>query len=576
MLPRLPSAVRVLAIATCVAASASLLAQQAATIRGTLVQGDGATAAPGVLVESHRASGALLARALSAANGSFSLRADTGVTELRALRIGYRPTIVRLRADTVRGTVTIKLESVNVSLAAVKVSTDDQCNVRGDTGQLIARAWEMARTALVTASVTEKRREVTAKSLTWHSWRDEEAGPDHWVTASVRDVASARPFISAPASQLATTGYAITDKASGEATYLGPDSDALISDEFAASHCFRLVPPDAKHGGSVGIAFRPTRTQRNVVDITGTFWLSQASGELQLLEYRYANAPPDLARANAGGRIEYARLASGDWVVNRWAIQLITILEHDVVERMTQGAGNMRIMQQRDQGRMLLALSGGELLSALVDGVEAYATPATTWRGAVARSVGSAGWRDAVLEAPRQGLFALSDENGAFEIPHAPRDTGDVFLSTSASRTLGLPAQKLRMSFGTRAIDSLHVRRDEMLLRDRCGNSVLARGASAVFGVLTDNAGEPLAKDTVWVRWLNKADSTRRRKIEDEEARPLVTDTFGRWYVCGLPREATVMFTQDENPADSREGTRARVERNDLLVEVPLTFRRRR
>jgi hypothetical protein len=60
----------------------------------------------------------------------------------------------------------------------------------------------------------------------------------------------------------------------------------------------------------------------SVSDIQGTFWIDRASNELRSLEFRYTNLPTVAERASPGGAVEFLRLPSGSWLVNRWHIRM--------------------------------------------------------------------------------------------------------------------------------------------------------------------------------------------------------------------------------------------------------------
>jgi hypothetical protein len=490
------------------------------------------------------------------------------------LRIGFRPTVVTAVAGEGAARVRIVLGSAAVSLAAVKVSTDDQCRIRSDSGRRLADTWEMARTALATAGAGETGRRVIATGLVYRSWRDEAGTGQLWQTFDVNDALTSRRFVSAPPEQLARDGYAVTDPAGGDVTFLGPDTDALIADEFAAGHCFRLVPTDAAHGDAVGVAFRPARTRGRIVDIAGTFWLDRVSGELRLLEFRYTNVPPDLERMGAGGRVEYRRLASGDWLVNRWHIRLPTVVEHDTVTRARPGPGRLPMIQTRDEGALWIVVSGGELLSALSNGVELYHGTAPEWRAQAIGRAEDIGWRDVTVEVPGSGYFAAADSGGALGLDHVRPGTYDALVSSGAMRTMRLPPQRRRITVADARVrtDTLALPTDDELLRARCGKDAIARGHAVAFGVATGAAGDTLRSEPLYVRWMANADIVKGGHIERSAAQLVRTDALGRWTVCGLPRLATLLLTRTEDSFTPENSITVSIARDARLVEVRTPF----
>ena len=71
-----------------------------------------------------------------------------------------------------------------------------------------------------------------------------------------------RPFGAVDPGRLSRDGYVIGDPTIGW-SYFGPDETVLLSDQFAATHCFRLVR-DPLRAHEIGVAFEPVpkRTAR--------------------------------------------------------------------------------------------------------------------------------------------------------------------------------------------------------------------------------------------------------------------------------------------------------------------------
>ena len=104
----------------------------------------------------------------------------------------------------------------------------------------------------------------------------------------------------------------------GYVAYYAPDAEVLLSNEFLARHCFRLLRGDE---GLLGLGFDPLPEQRSRPDISGTMWLDPRSGELRSLSYRYQNLGLGVSTEHLGGEVAFARLSSGAWIVRSWAIR---------------------------------------------------------------------------------------------------------------------------------------------------------------------------------------------------------------------------------------------------------------
>jgi hypothetical protein len=95
----------------------------------------------------------------------------------------------------------------------------------------------------------------------------------------------------------------------------------LLSDDFLDTHCFRMVRAEKDRPGAVGLGFEPVKGRR-VPEIKGTLWVDRGSAELRMLDYEYVNVPSAVRTPGLGGRSEFARLATGDWIIKDWYIRL--------------------------------------------------------------------------------------------------------------------------------------------------------------------------------------------------------------------------------------------------------------
>jgi hypothetical protein len=570
------------------------LAQGQAVIRGDVVLADGATPAAGVIVEVTDSVNALVVRALTGDRGTFSVRLPrAGSYGARVLRIGFRPTLVPAFgvASGETKTLHIVLNSEPVRLAEVRVAGEDACRIRADSGKLVAQVWEETRKALASAQLSATGERLVTTALSYRSTRGITGDAVLWQSFSTLRTATARPFVSPPAASLAAIGYA-TPGVSGRLDYYGPDAEALISDEFAAGHCFRLLPPPRERAGWVGVAFRPVRDRRGVSDIAGTFWVDRNTAELRLLEYRYTNVPVAVERAGSGGRIEFLRLASGDWLLNRWNIRAPhMIVQRTVATEETRVRGRIAVQVPREGtlGTLALSVSGGEVLSVERDGDELYRGGAVSWDAVLASRREDAGSADATIEFPETGYFAVADSAGRVHLDHLQPGRYDALISTWATRVLDLPAVRHTIEIGatTRAVpDSLALATDDRLLADRCGKDAVARGRSVLFGTLVDDRRSPVEGDTLQVRWISDAGRAAgaSQRWEDDSLRlaegvpprteavgGAVTGGFGRWFVCGVPRSATIRVSSE--PAGGRAALllQFHVGPRDRLAGVELT-----
>ncbi|HVZ47284.1 MAG TPA: carboxypeptidase-like regulatory domain-containing protein [Gemmatimonadaceae bacterium] len=323
-------------------AGASLLgaAADAQSVRGIVFQPDSATRAAGVVVVATDERGDTVARTLSGADGVFDIRVPrAGAYALRLLRVGYRPTVlpsITVPADGVTN-VRATLGAEAVRLAAVTVRSDNVCGTTQDAGRVVADLWEEARTALSAAELSQGTR---ALDIEWQAFQfamDTRGARARDQTVISGRGLTERPFVSASAAELADAGYVVQDQAAW--VYRAPDATALLSGQFAETHCFRVDPPSPGRSQWVGIGFRPTPQRREARDIMGTLWLDRATSELRLLEFRYTNLPPDADDPQVGGYVEYARVSTGNWLVARWAIRMPRLMRRTIGGAAIPGGG---------------------------------------------------------------------------------------------------------------------------------------------------------------------------------------------------------------------------------------------
>ena len=128
---------------------------------------------------------------------------------------------------------------------------------------------------------------------------------------------AARPFVARDARRLMAEGYVHGDMQAGW-VYFAPDEAVLLSTEFAATHCFRVVR-DKNREGQVGLSFSPV-PKRNVSDIDGVLWLDERSAELREILFHFVNIG-DVTRFKPGGKVHFRRMASGAWLVDDWSLR---------------------------------------------------------------------------------------------------------------------------------------------------------------------------------------------------------------------------------------------------------------
>jgi hypothetical protein len=333
--------------------AALLLVLPAASAGAQLVRGivvDSASGEPlaGVTVRLVDGAGAAVGGALVGDNGRFHLLGvGAGRYSIRVQRVGYAAAVdgpmELVATDTVWRRIVVT--PIPVSLAAIRVTGRGGCEVRPDARETLL-VWEEARKALDATAVTRGARRIKATVVDYDRKLDLETLRILHETREERVGLVDRPYISRSPESFARLGY--MQEVDGAFWLFAPDAEVLLSDEFVERHCLRLVAGVGARAGMIGLGFEPVDVRR-VPDITGVFWLDVATGELRDLEFRYTGLPEYMPANKVGGRVEFAALPNGGWIIRRWSVRA-PILERSLQPRLATRAGGQRSMSSGYEG----------------------------------------------------------------------------------------------------------------------------------------------------------------------------------------------------------------------------------
>jgi len=304
---------------------ASPASAQSIALSGRLVLADSTTPAVGVVIEAEvLGDSRLTARTIAGTDGRFRLQLPRpGRVRLRALRIGFRPTLLGdfdVTQDRVLASpLVVRAEALR--LATITIDARDRCALPADDGSLIATLLSQGRAALTSTvsaldGVASASRWVTSISHTDHA--GVRLAED--LVASGED-SSATPFGGLDPSRLAAEGYVVSV---GDSTvYRAPDAHVLLSDEFMETHCFRVLRERAADSSDVALSFEPVSSGPTTkTDITGTMVFERSSGRLRRVAFKYVGIEHALDAAGAGGMLHFAEVAPGRWIVASWWIRM--------------------------------------------------------------------------------------------------------------------------------------------------------------------------------------------------------------------------------------------------------------
>lgn len=542
------------ALALAHAPCATLGAQDVRPLRVRAVEGATGAAVPGAILSLLGADGTRLGVALADAEGEAELRASGGVpVRVRAERVGFEGvTTPPLLADTVRATLRLEMSARRVRLAAVVVRESQRCAAGGAVGAQSAAVWDELRKALTSAVLSERSGGADALEARRYVRLLDRASRVEAETTHVVSRGSGAPFRTAAPAALSEHGFAVVDD-EGATTYYAPDAALLISDEFVRDHCFGVVRRTRGDTTFLGLGFEPA-PRRRVAEIAGVLWLDQATSELRALEYQYVQLPGDPPRdAEPGGRLEFAHLADGRWIVSRWHIRMprVTILP-------AQRAGGLTVPRRtavvgvREEGGVVRVSPSLIARSTDVRGAEpAVSTPppaSVVVSGFVFDSVRGVGLQGARVALEGTEVSGTTDRVGHYrlETPFA----GDYTLAVSHERlaALGAPAltrpvtltpgSPLRADVGGPSVEALRHRFCEAGADDDRAPRAL------VAGVVRDSvAGQVVPGAMVTLEWKRAVLETRGAAVaagmvtDRAETR---TDAGGFFAVCAAPTRSTI------------------------------------
>jgi hypothetical protein len=210
----------------------------------------------------------------------------------------------------------LNVESARVVLESIVVNSKSQCKLHDPNSRALATVWDEIDKALRSSQLTTEDLKGIGRARTFRA----EVGPDGTVISADTTIFSieGRPFGAIDPDSLARGGYVLGDEHTGW-RYFAPDETVLRSDQFAATHCFRLTRQSDRRA-QIGVLFEPT-PQRRLADIEGVLWVDQATSELREVVFRFVNAGV-LTRFDAGGFTRFRRVPSGTWIVDEWKLSV--------------------------------------------------------------------------------------------------------------------------------------------------------------------------------------------------------------------------------------------------------------
>ncbi len=498
---------------------------EAQRLIGSIVEADGKTPASFVALLVLDASGNTIARAQSTTSGSFSVAVPSaGTYSVRALRVGFKPTLSDHVVVTAGDAATIKIQltSERIVLAPVRVRERATCGNLATRSALI-ETWDQARAALLGVARTEMLVNVRFETLTWTTAKD--VWPDTGTTISTESSGRTEgaAYRSPPARELLRGGFV---RALGDSVeFHAPDAFVLLDPEFAESYCFLLEPAPAGHPDWIGLGVTPAQVRSGNVAIDGVLWLT-SEGALQRFDYKYLGMDRLLEAAQPGGRVDFLQLPTGEWIVSRWSIRM----PQAVTQRQLQGLSARenavtRLGRIVERGAVVTRaqMSDGQFI------IPAQQPLSLTLR---ARDGSAQPLLGTTVSLPKEGLSWVSESSAVMDVGPISPGRHRFSVQTPLMRDVGLAPDAVDLTLlpdstalkATLYVPGVsHVRRR---LCPRAPNEPVAVGALP--------AATVAALGAVYVARAGESAALRRSAV--------VVDSSGRWHACEVPRGTSLVL----------------------------------
>jgi hypothetical protein len=281
---------------------------------------------------------------------------------------------------------------------------------------------------------------------------------------------------------------------------------------------------------------------RDKPDIAGTLWIDQKSAELRDLEFAYRQLH-DLPRSSKsedfGGHIEFHRMPTGAWIVERWVIRMPLLVEGAPLARdpvVVPGAVPSR------QDRIQLAgirEAGGEVLETVARGTRReLSTEVATVRGVVYDSTRMTPLSGARVFLDGTQFAAKSTADGSFLIEKVPPGTYSLSVVHPRFDSLGVaaPGATIELRPNDERIAQLEGPSRATVLRRACRTDERAEGKAALRGRVRDGTSAAAAIDArVTLSWRGLRESMPGQAAVMDRTLTTQTDSAGRYVLCGLP-----------------------------------------
>ena len=545
-----------LTVLTVVAYPASIGAQ---SVRVQIVDDRTAEPIAGAIVSLLDARGTSVDEGLTSSTGHRLLTATaSGEHRILVRRVGYVPVTsppISLASGRPLPYV-LPVRGQRVVLPSVVSRVRRGCRAQVDEVARTAVLWEEIRKALTASELTREEAynpiqlRVVERTLDTEGHTLSEAWSP-WTTTRQS------PFVATSPAELSRSGYLLredgkpvdfraSDVAEAQLQWHGPDAMVLLSSEFERDHCFQVVAGSGATQGLIGLAFEPIEG-RKLPDIAGTLWVDRETAELRHVEFEYVNTGLPSRVNRGGGRIEFERLPTGEWIVREWTLRYPRI-----------------VLGRRSRDFSLSGLSevGGQ------------AGPARMGRlaGTIYDSLAHDVLRGARLSVMDSGPSVTTGADGHYLFDSLEPGLHRLLLSHPALDSLGVG----RVPVEALVVPEQLTTRDVAIPSHRSFRAACTTpprtvpDSGMIAGTVYDTDGSVIARATIVLSWMSHAPADTTAAAPTIVAR---SDERGSWIACGLPVGTPIVARVEANGRASAEtlvtiGARA-IARQDLVLLPP-------
>jgi hypothetical protein len=504
---------------------------------------------PGRWLVTVRSSEGVVARAVSAPDGSFAVAAAPGRyrVEVASVDSEVEAADVEWGAEGLSGW-TIPAPAQAAALPAAPA--DDRCTVRPGPASPAGLAWERTRRAFALAQAGLGEGGLVVDALVFERELGEDGRTVLREEPVDRRTGVTRLTPATDPTDLVQRGF-VREEEDGSFRFYGIDPELLLSDAFADTHCLRVRPD----GGPalVALAFEPVASDRERPDVAGVVWLERATGHPVLLEFGYRNFDLGIPLGGIGGRVTPVRLPDGGWVVGESWLRM-PLLEVEQ-EPGTDIPARWGLRGVREEGFMLTAVRSD------ADGWN-LAGEGGVIEGTVTLHAGGDVLDGARILLPGTPYGAVADERGRYRLEGLLDGAYEIVAEHPRLDVLPVGASgTVLVARGRVARFDLSAPDPDVAARQLCRTAQVTGPRVILSGQVFDSlTAEPIAGVPLTLRFRDS-----RRSGSPQFQTQIFSGTGGEYLYCDLPPQTEVRVRADTPGADGRSDVRLLTGRQETI-----------